>query len=476
MAVSEAAPFAQSGGLAEVANSLSKAMQRLGHRISLIMPCYRTTLQAGFHLEETGIRFAVPVSDRFEAGSVLRTALGDDVTVYLVRADGYFDREGIYGTVDGDYLDNAERFVFFSRAILEILKGSPPDILHAHDWQTALSVAFLKGDPGRYAQLSSVKTVFTVHNAAYQGHFWHHDWHLLNLDYRFFTPSYLEFYGKINFLKSGLVFADAITTVSPTYAEEIKTPEQGWGLDGVFRERADSLTGILNGCDYEAWNPDSDPLIAKAYSPNSLAGKKDCKSDLQRAFSLPEDPNVLLVGMVSRLASQKGFDLLQGALADLLSRPIQFVLLGSGERHYQDFLTAVARLCPEKMAVKIAFDDALAHRVVAGSDVVLVPSQYEPCGLAQMYALKYGTIPIVRATGGLSDTVQQFDPASDTGNGFVFGPYQAESLIGGVDQALSTFKLDQHWAALMKNAMAADFSWDRSAPAYLRLYRRLSGR
>ncbi len=476
MAVSEAAPFARSGGLAEVASSLSKALQRLGPRVSLIMPCYRTVLQGRFHLEETGVRFAVPVSDRIEAGSVLRTALGDDITVYLVRADGYFDREGLYGTVDGDYMDNAERFVFFSRAVLEVLKGSPPDILHAHDWQTALSIAFLKGDPGRYAQLSSVKTVFTVHNAAYQGHFWHQDWHLLNLDYRFFTPRYLEFYGKINFLKSGLVFADGITTVSPTYAGEIKTPEQGWGLDGVFRERADKLTGILNGCDYEAWNPQSDSFIAATYGPDTLAEKKTCKSDLQRAFSLPEDPNVLLVGMVSRLASQKGFDLLQEALADLLSRPIQFVLLGSGERRYQDFLTAVARLCPEKLGVKIAFDDALAHRMVAGSDVMLIPSQYEPCGLVQMYALKYGTIPIVRATGGLRDTVQQFDPVTDTGNGFVFGPYRAESLIEGIDQALSIFKLDQDWTVLMKNAMAADFSWDRSAPAYLRLYQQLSGR
>ncbi|MDH4208157.1 MAG: glycogen synthase, partial [Anaerolineae bacterium] len=325
-------------------------------------------------------------------------------------------------------------------------------------------------------QLSSTRTVFSVHNAAYQGIFWHLDWHLLNLDYRFFTPRYLEFHGKINFLKSGLVFADAITTVSPSYAEEVKTPEQGCGLDGVFRERADSLTGILNGIDDSAWNPRSDPFIASRYDSDSLAEKKVCKADLQRAFSLPEDPDVLLVGMVSRLASQKGFDLLQEALVGLLRRRLQFVLLGSGDRRYQDLFTTIAQAHPERVGVKIAFDEALAHRVVAGSDVLLIPSRYEPCGLAQMYSLRYGTIPVARATGGLRDTVHPFDPATGVGNGFVFGPYQAESLLEAVDQTLDVFDREEDWTALMKNAMAEDFSWDRSAPAYLRLYRQLSGR
>lgn len=476
MVASEATPFVKSGGLADVAGSLSTALERLGLRVSLIVPCYRSVLQGPFQIEDTGIRFTVPVSDRMEAGSLLCTTLGNAITVYLVQADRYFDREGLYGTADGDYPDNAERFVFFSRAVLESLKAKPPDILHAHDWQTALSVAFLRADPGRYQQLSSTRTVFSVHNAAYQGVFWHLDWHLLNLDYRFFTPAYLEFHGKTNFLKSGLVFADAITTVSPSYAEEVKTPEQGCGLDGVFRERADSLTGILNGIDDNAWNPRADPFIASTYDSDSLAEKKVCKADLQRAFSLPEDPDMLLVGMVSRLASQKGFDLLQEALVELLRRRLQFVLLGSGDRHYQDFFTTAARAHPERVGVKIAFDDALAHRVVAGSDVLLIPSQYEPCGLAQMYALRYGTIPVVRATGGLRDTVHQFDPATGIGNGFVFGPYQAESLLEAMDRTLGVFDRQKDWTALMKNAMAEDFSWDRSAPAYVRLYQQLSGR
>jgi starch synthase len=476
MVASEAAPFVKSGGLADVVGSLSSALERLGLRLSLIIPAHRSVLEGSFQLEDAGVRFAVPISHRMEPGSLLRTRLGNAISVYLIQADRYFDRAGLYGTADGDYPDNAERFVFFSRAALEVLKADPPDILHAHDWQTALSVASLRADAGRYPELRPTRTVFTVHNAAYQGIFWHLDWHLLNLDARFFSPGYLEYHGGINFLKSGLVFADAITTVSHSYAEEVKTPEQGWGLDGVFRERADSLTGILNGIDQEAWNPRSDLFIASTYGPARLTGKKACKADLQRAFSLPEDPDVLLAGMVSRLASQKGFDLLREALGQLLDRRLQFILLGSGDRRYQDFFSAAAREHPDRIGIRIAFDDALAHRVVAGSDVLLVPSQYEPCGLAQMYALRYGTIPLVRATGGLRDTVQQFDPAGGTGNGFVFGPYRAEALVEAVDRTLSAFDRKTEWTALMKNAMAGDFSWDRSAPAYLRVYQQLSGK
>ena len=475
MAAPEINPFAKSGGLSDMVGSLATALERLGPKISLIMPCYRSVLQGPFQLEDTGVRFTVPISNRREAAVVLRTNIGNATTVYFIRADRYFDREGLYGTSESDYPDNAERFVFFSRAILEVLKLDPPDILHAHDWQTALSIAFLKAEPGLHPQLSSVKTVLTIHNAAYQGLFWHQDWHLLNLESRFFTPAYLEFYGDINFLKGGLVFADRITTVSPTHAQEIKTTGQGFGLDGVFRERADKLEGILNGVDYDVWNPETDPFISKAYGPNRLLGKKACKADLQRTFCLPESPDVPLVGMVSRLAGQKGFDLLQKALDDLLRRRLQFVLLGSGERRYQDFFASVAMAYPEKVGVRIAFDDSLAHRIVAGADILLVPSHYEPCGLAQIYALKYGTVPLVRATGGLRDTVHQFDPKAGVGNGFLFGPYQASNLLEAADQALALFDRKQEWKTLMRNAMAADFSWDRSAPAYLGLYQKLAG-
>jgi starch synthase len=469
----EIAPFAKTGGLGDILGSLPKALEGLGLRVSLIMPAYRSVLQGNLPLEDTGVRFSVPVSHRQEAGTLLRAKAGKAIPVYLIRADRYFDRDYLYATPEADYPDNAERFTFFSRAILEVLKLDPPQIVHTHDWQSALAIAFLKAQPHLYPQLSSAKTVFTVHNLGYQGLFGHLDWHLLNLDESFFTPRYLEFYSKINFLKGGLVFADAITTVSPTYAEEIKTAEQGFGLEGVFQERARSLVGILNGADYDLWNPEIDPFIRKRYSPKDISGKRLCKADLQRSFGLPEYLNVSLIGMVSRLTVQKGFDLLEEALDSLLSRSIQFVLLGMGEKRYQDFFTQVRLKYPGKVGLKITFDDSLAHRVIAGADLLLMPSQYEPSGLTQIYSLKYGTIPIVRATGGLKDTIQEFDPKTGRGNGLVFGPYEVGDLLETVDRALAYFHRQEEWQTLIDNAMAADFSWTRSAQAYLDLYQKL---
>ena len=419
------------------------------------------------------MRFTVPISNRREEGLLLKTKMGNAISVYLIRADKYFDRDYLYGTPDGDYPDNAERFTFFARAALEVLKHNPPSVLHAHDWQSALAITFLKAQPHLYPELSPIKTVLTVHNLGYQGLFWHWDWHLLNLDWKFFTPRYLEFYGKINFLKGGIVFADGITTVSPTYAEEIKTSEQGFGLEGVFQERAASLVGILNGVDYSVWNPSSDPLIIKPYSSNNLSGKKACKADLQRVFSLPENPDIPLIGMVSRLTAQKGFDLLEKALGELLSRDLQFVLLGTGDRQYQDFFQQASGRYQGKIAVQITFDESLAHKIIAGADLFLMPSRYEPGGLTQMYSLKYGTIPIVRATGGLKDTIQEFDPDTGKGNGFVFSSYEVRDLLGAVDRALELFPRRTQWRTLVKNAMAADFSWDRSARIYLDLYQKL---
>ena len=475
MASPEIAPFAKTGGLSDVLGSLPGALERLGLRVSLIMPAYRAVLRGGFPLEDTGVRFTVPVSNRREEGVILKAKTGSAIPVYLIRADRYFDRDYLYGTPDGDYPDNAERFIFFARAILEALKLAPPQILHAHDWQSALAVAFLKAQPHLYPELSSVKTVFTIHNLGYQGLFWHWDWHLLNLDWGFFTPRYLEFYRKINFLKGGLVFADAITTVSPTYAEEIKTAEQGFGLEGVFRERAASLVGILNGADYGVWNPETDSFIAKTYSAQNLAGKKVCKADLQRSLGLPENPSVPIIGMVSRLAAQKGFDLLEKALGKLLSRNLQFVLLGTGERWYQEFFSGAPVRYPGKAGVQIAFEESMAHKVIAGSDMFLMPSRYEPGGLTQLYSLRYGTLPVVRTTGGLRDTVEEFDPKTGRGNGFVFGAYEVLDLLGAVERALALFCRKEEWTTLMKNAMAADFSWERSARAYLDLYQKLVG-
>ncbi|MFC2006977.1 glycogen synthase, partial [Chloroflexota bacterium] len=300
LASSEIAPFAKTGGLADMVGSLSVALEKLNVRVTLIMPAYRSVLQGGFPVEATGLRFAVPLSNRKEEGSLLKVRTGSAVLVYLIQADKYFDRDYLYNTPEGDYPDNAERFIFFSRAILEILKLDPPSILHCHDWQAALAITFLRAQPYLYPQLALVKTIFTIHNLGYQGVFGQPDWHLLNLDREFFTLRYLEFYDRINFLKGAIIFADAISTVSPSYAEEIKTVEYSFGLEGVFQERASDLVGILNGADYGIWNPEIDPFIAKNYSLEDFSGKKNCKTDLQRRFKLVEEPLIPVLGMVSR--------------------------------------------------------------------------------------------------------------------------------------------------------------------------------
>ncbi len=465
--------FAKTGGLADMVGALSTALERLGLKISVIMPAYRSVLRGNHSFTETGLKITVPISDRQEDGTVLKTTMGQNISVYFIRSDLYFDRDHLYGTRDGDYPDNSERFVFFARAALEVLRRDPPEILHCHDWQSALAVVFLRAQTELYPELSSVKTFLTVHNLGYQGLFSHLDWHLLNLDRHFFTPRYLEFHGKINFLKGGLVFSDALTTVSRTYAEEIKTQEEGFGLEGVFQECAQKLTGILNGADYSQWNPETDPSIARNYGPNDLSGKKICKLVLQRIFGLPEEPETPVVGMVSRLTSQKGFNLMATALDELFRREIQFVLLGSGEKKYEDFFTAGIARHPEHGAIKIGFDETLAHRIEAGADLFLMPSLYEPCGLNQLYSLKYGTIPVVRATGGLKDSVEEYDPKGGRGTGFLFGPFEERALLETLDRALNLYRKKTQWTGLVKRAMAADFSWDRSARAYCDLYQRL---
>jgi 1,4-alpha-glucan branching enzyme len=470
----EIVPFAKTGGLADMVGSLAMALEQLGQKVSLIMPAHRDAIHGRVPLEETGIRFTVRMDNRKEEAGLLRATLGGNVSVYLVRAGRYFDRPNLYGTPDGDYQDNAERFVFFSRAALETVRRiGPAQVLHAHDWQAALAIAFLKLQPEIYPELSAVRTVLTLHNVGYQGLFWQPDWRLLNLDWMFFNPRHLEHFGRINFLKGGLAWADAITTVSPTYAREIRTAEHGFGLEGVLEERAGDLVGILNGADYRVWNPASDPLIAKTYSPQDLSGKRACKAALQRLFGFPEEPETLLVGMISRLAAQKGFDLLQAAHEGLFRREIQMVFLGTGDRQYEEFLRGLAALHPGKVGLRIGFDEGLAHQIEAGADAFLMPSRYEPAGLNQLYSLKYGTIPIVRSTGGLRDSVEEFDPAASKGTGFLFAPYDASALLAAIDRALDAYRHKDQWAALMKNAMAADFSWGRSAREYLELYRRL---
>ncbi len=445
----EIVPFAKTGGLADMVGSLAKALDTLGHKVVLVMPAYRN------------------LPDKAD--------LGSGIPVYFVRQDRYFNRDFLYGPPGADYPDNAERFAFFAREALQLLSAlGPIDILNSHDWQSAMINTFLKAQPELYPSLFGVRTVFTVHNQAYQGTFPASDWKFLNLDPRLFTSRYLEFYGKINFLKGGIASSDAITTVSPTYAQEIKTPEYGCGLDGLLRERSGDLSGILNGADYSVWSPAMDPFITRHYSPENLTGKHLCKADLQRSFKLALRPEVMLIGMVSRLVSQKGFDLLEQIIEQVLARDVQFVLLGTGDPHYERFFRNTAERFRERARVQIGFNETLAHRIEAGADVFLMPSQYEPSGLNQLYSLKYGTIPIVRATGGLKDSVQDFNyQGSRNGNGFVFEPYDAAVLLATIDRALSEFRKKPHWSRLMKNAMACDYSWDRSAAAYVNLYRNL---
>lgn len=470
----EIGPFAKTGGLADMVGTLSLALEAIGLDLSLIMPAYCSVLRGDFSLQQTDRRLSVRMANSAKEASVLKTTLGEKTNVYFIREDGYFDREQLYSTSDGDYPDNAERFIFFARAALELLRDQPPDVLHCHDWQSALAIVFLKNQPQSYPELASVKTVLTVHNLGFQGLFDSTHWPLLNLEDCFFAPQFLEFYGRINVLKGAIIASDKITTVSPTYAREIMAPEQGFGLEGVLQERARDVVGILNGADYTQWGPESDPFIPQRYGRRNLSGKKVCKAELQRAFGLAEEPRLPLIGMVSRMTIQKGFDLLELLFEKMLERDLQFVLLGNGERRFEERLTAAAARFPQKAAVRIGFDEALAHRIEASADLFLMPSLYEPCGLNQIYSLKYGTIPIVRATGGLKDTVEDYDPQSETGTGFVFGPYEPAALLETLDRALSLYAQRAKWTALIRRAMAADFSWHRSAEGYDNLYRELT--
>jgi len=474
MIAPEIAPFARTGGLGDVIGTLPQALESLGVKLTLIMPAYRSVLKGAFKIENADIRFSIPISNRIEKGTTLKGRIGNAISVYFIRCDKYFDREELYATSAGDYPDNAERFIFFSRAALEILKHDPPSIIHAHDWQAALSIAFLRLLPELYPDLSEVKTVFTIHNLGYQGVFWNLDWHLLNLDWKFFNSTYLEFYNKINFLKGAAALADYVTTVSPAYAQEIITAEQGFGLEGIFQEKGDRLKGILNGIDYNIWDPETDINIVRNYTIDDLTGKRACKTDLQKTFGLEENSSVPIIGMVARFTSQKGFDLVTAAMSDLMKKNIQFIILGYGEKHYQEIFENMKTQYPRRLDIKLAFDFSSEHKIIAGADIILVPSRYEPCGLTQMHALRYGTIPVVRETGGLKDTVYEFDPDKGTGNGFLFKASEVPDFLGAIDRALSVYKQKKLWELLIKNGMKEDHSWGKSAQVYKEIYEHIT--
>ena len=471
---SEAVPFAKTGGLADMVGSLAVALSRRGLDVTLVLPAYRCVLRRD-DVAATGIGFHVPAADGIERTEVLTTVADEGASAYFVRADRYFDRAGLYGEGGADYPDNADRFAYFGRAALGVLaRLGPYDVLHGHDWQTGPAVAYARLQPERYPSLAGTRTVFTVHNVGYQGLFDAGVFPSLQVDSAHYWSSF-EFYGDISYLKAGLTLADRLTTVSPSYAEEIKTPEQGYGLHGVFSSRAGDLVGIMNGVDYAVWDPAEDPLIARRYSAAAPEGKHDCKRYLQERLNLPPSDGPL-AGMVARLVDQKGVDILAGALDALLSRDLQLVVLGTGDPGHEQALCEVAHRHPDRMAVRIEFDERLAHAIEAGSDLFLMPSRYEPSGLNQLYSLRYGTIPVVRATGGLRDSVTPFDEAAGQGTGFLFQDYASHALVRAVDRALDCYGRPDAWRRLMANAMAQDFSMDRTASEYAALYARLVDR
>jgi starch synthase len=499
---SEAVPFAKTGGLADVAGALPRALERLGHRASLILPCYNNVWKAGVPLRGTGVRLSIPIGSRIVEGHVQAATLpGSKATAYLIDQPSYFERDGLYGQHGEDYPDNVERFIFFARAALEAVRllDLRPDVLHCNDWQTGLIPVYVDEFYRPLGAFREVGTLLTIHNMGYQGVFPESDMGLTGLDRGLFSWEKLEFYGKLNFLKAGLVYADLLNTVSPTYAREIQTAEFGCGLDGLLRRRSGDLSGIVNGIDPAVWDPSADQALAAPFSAEDpWSGKAACKAFLQRRAGLPERPDVPVFAQIGRLDPQKGWDLLArpdaqkgwdwiGGVADeLLQGDAQLVVLGTGHAKYHDLLGRLAQQHPGRLRAFLEFSDTLAHQIEAGADMFLMPSLYEPCGLNQLYSLAYGTVPIVRRTGGLADTVADATPeaiAAGTATGFSFleGPPEADTpeawrrvreraLGHAIGRALDLWTDRDAWRRLVRAGMSQDWTWARSAQDYVELY------
>jgi starch synthase len=470
---SEVAPFSKTGGLGDVAAALPAALAARGHDVAVVTPRYGSVDAAAHGFE----RLALTVHVRGDVAGLWRGAVGGARAYLLEHERHYGGRAGLYGEHGRDYDDNAQRFAFLARAALGVPRalGVAPDVVHLHDWQTALAAWMLRHERAGEAWVERARVVYTIHNLAYQGVFPKAVVPALGLPWDVFRQEAVEFYDQLNFMKAGVVFADAVTTVSPNYAREILTPEHGNALDGLMRSRATDLLGILNGIDDETWDPRTDRHLPARFGPGDLAGKVECKAALQREVGLPSRPGVPLVAMVGRLAEQKGIDVVAAALEDLLGLEMQLVLLGSGRRDYEELFQRAAREVPERIAVRIGFDEGLAHRIEAGADGFLMPSRFEPCGLNQMYSLRYGTVPVVRAVGGLDDTVEDFDGAR-RGTGFKFRDYHPAAMLTAVRRALDVHRDERAWRGLQERGMALDFSWRRSAAEYERLFERLLAR
>ena len=469
---SEGVPFSKTGGLADVVGALPKALAALGHEVEVILPRYRSTPEGASVPHARSLTLALGSGYKFAA--VQDGGRAHQVQTYLIECPEYFDRDGLYQDKGEDYPDNAHRFAAFSMAALEFLKhgATSPDIIHCHDWETALVPIYLRSLYQEDSYFGKTSVVFTIHNLGYQGLFPPHLLPQISLHASLFTIDALEYYGRVNLLKGGILFSDFITTVSRKYAEEIQTPEFGCGLEGVLHSRADRLQGIVNGVDYAEWDPATDKLLAANYTPTNLKGKEACKKALLEKMGV-QTPVLRrpVIGIVSRFASQKGFDLIATIAEQLAALDLYVVALGTGEPPHEELFRTMAAKYPEKFLVKIAYDNTLAHQIEAGSDMFLMPSRYEPCGLNQIYSLKYGAVPIVRATGGLDDTIEAFDGKS--GTGFKFQEYSPQALLATIHAALEAYQTPKIWQHLRQNGMKKDFSWTTSARAYSQIYETL---
>ncbi len=475
---SEVSPYAKTGGLADVAGSLPASLRKLGCDVRIFMPYYRSVREKLGTADPLGQSITIPVGLHDYRAALWESRTDEGIPIYFLEKDEFYDRSFLYGTpARGDYEDNAERFIAFNRATQHLCStlGWYPSIFHLHDWQTGLAAAYFQLNWRYDPRFFRSGTVFTIHNIAYQGVFPPALFSLTHLPPIAFSVQGIEYWGQCNFLKAGLVYSDHLTTVSPRYAMEIQTPEFGCGLEGLLSERRDNLSGILNGIDAEQWDPSADTALPARYSRSDLTGKRICKQALCAAlgFSEPQRP---LLGMISRLAAQKGFDLLQQMLPDLMRLPVNLVILGTGDASIRENLEEMQKLYPDRFKLLLEFDESMAHLIEAGADIFLMPSRYEPCGLNQMYSLRYGTIPVVHATGGLDDSVVDVLDDSDSGTGFKFYTYEPRAFFAAVRSALGAFESRQRWAEIQERAMSQDFSWDRSAEEYIRVYEKVLAR
>ena len=472
LASSEVHPFSKTGGLADMVGALGKALARAGHEVQVITPLYRGLREKFPAMRRVDWQFNLPLGVKWEPGELWSLELEKGLAVYFVAHPGFFDRPGIYLENNVSYADNAERYIFFSKCVAHLARYSPwrPEVVHVHDWQVALVPALMLHQKRAEGWGNPPPTCLTIHNLAYQGTFPASAFALTNLPGDFFTPDGAEFYQQLNCLKAGIVFADAITTVSPRYAREITTESLGCGLDDRLRLRRKQLFGILNGVDYGEWNTTNNSFLPHAYAVTRLAGKAANKLALQKELGLPERKAVPLFGTISRLAEQKGVDIELGALEEMLSADIQFVLLGSGSPAFEKGYQKLARRFPGKVAVRLGYNEGLAHRIEAACDFYLMPSQFEPCGLNQMYSLRYGTIPVVRATGGLDDSVVDYTQDTIRANGIKFQEYSARALAKAIRKALAIYGQPELFHRFRQNAMQADFSWEQTVGEYLKVY------